>query len=237
MSKTLWVRNTIAASLASAVFMTSSMFALAAPGNQLQLAELTVSGSTVDGDAPFVSVNGERAFSGRTIQSSTTITTPSTSSATISLGKLGRVELAPDSNFVVNFNEKGISGNLISGEVRVIGNEDSENTIQTKDSVIVADKSGDKAFTVNAVDDATSVASENGAVAFNSNGKSATVNAGESKSSRQDDDNDNGGGPGSAALYTVIFGAAAAILIYVAAVDESNRIQIGSGSTVVSPTR
>jgi hypothetical protein len=235
MSKTLWVRNTIAASLASAVFMTSSMFALAAPGNQPQMAELTVSGSIVDGDAPFVSVNGERAFSGRTIQSSTTITTPSTSSATISLGKLGRVELAPDSNFVVNFNENGISGNLISGKVRVIGNDNSENSIQTKDSVVTADKAGDKAFTVDAVNDSTSVMSENGAVAFNSNGKSATVNAGETKTSRQDD-TDTDAGSGNVILYSVIFGAAAAILIYVAA-SNSNEIQIGSGSTVVSPTR
>lgn len=235
MSKTLWVRNTIAASVASAVFMTSSMFALAAPGNQLQMAELTVSGAAVDGDVPFVSVNGERAFSGRTIQSSTTITTPTTSSATINVGRLGRVEIAPNSNFVLNFNEKGISGNLLSGNVRVVGSEDAENSIQTKDSVIVADQAGDKAFVVNAVEDKTSVTSEAGIVALNSNGKSTTVNAGQTQTTGQTDDDDDLI-PGSAVMYAIIFGAAAAVLVYVATSDN-NELQFGSGAQTVSPTR
>lgn len=235
MSKTLWVRNTIAASVASAVFMTSSMFALAAPGNQLQMAELTVSGAAVDGDVPFVSVNGERAFSGRTIQSSTTITTPTTSSATINVGRLGRVEIAPNSNFVLNFNEKGISGNLLSGNVRVVGSEDAENSIQTKDSVIVADQAGDKAFVVNAVEDKTSVTSEAGIVALNSNGKSTTVNAGQTQTTGQTDDDDDLI-PGSAVIYAIIFGAAAAVLVYVATSDN-NELQFGSGAQTVSPTR
>jgi hypothetical protein len=234
MSKTLWVRKTIATSLASAVFMTSSMFALAAPGNQPQLAELIVSGAPADGDIPFVSVNGERAFSGRTIQSSTTITTPSTSSATINFGKLGRVEIAPNSNFVLNFNEKGISGNLVSGNVRVVGNDSSENSIQTKDSVVVANQAGDKAFTVNALDNATSVTSESGVIAFNSNGKSTTVNAGQTQTSGQQD-TDTDAGSGNIALYGLIFGAAAAVLVYVA-LRDSNELQFGNGSFTVSPT-
>lgn len=235
MSKTLWVRNTIAASVASAVFMTSSMFVLAAPGNQPQLAELTVSGAAVDGDAPTVSVNGERAFTGRTIQSSTTITTPATSSATINVGKLGRVEIAPNSNFVLNFDEKGISGNLISGNVRVVGSETAENSIQTKDSVVVADQAGDKAFVVNAVEDKTSVTSETGIVALNSNGKSTTVGAGQTQTTGQTDDDDDLV-PGSAVMYAIIFGAAAAVLVYVATSDN-NELQFGSGSQTVSPVR
>lgn len=235
MSKTLWVRKTIAVSLASAVVMTSSMFALAAPGNQPQLAELTVSGAPADGDVPFVSVNGERAISGRSIQSSTTITTPNTSSATINLGKLGRVEVAPNSNFVLNFNEKGISGNLISGNVRVVGTENSENSIQTKDSIVVASQAGDKAFTVNALDTATSVTSESGTVALNSNGKSTTVNAGQTQTSGQTTD-DDGVGSGTIAAYALVFGAAAAVLIYVATSDN-NELQFGAGGTTVSPTR
>jgi hypothetical protein len=236
MSKTLWIRNAIAASLASAVFMTSSMFALAAHGNQPLMAELTVSGAPTDGDAPFVSVNGERAYSGRTIQSSTTITTPATSSATVSLGTLGRVELAAGSSFVLNFNEKGISGNLIAGKVRVIGNEDTENSIQTKDSFVVADKIGNKSFVVNVSDNATNVTSENGSLAFNAGGKTINVNAGESKSSRQDTDDDGDVVPGSVALYAIVFGAAAAVLIYTA-VSDSNELTFGSGSITTSPTR
>lgn len=233
MSKTLWVRNTIAASLASAVFMSSSMFALAAPGNQPQLAELTVTGASVEGDVPFVSVNGERAVSGRSIQSATTITTPATASATVNLGKLGRVELAPNSSFVLNFNEKGISGDLVSGKVRVVGNENSENTVKTNDSVIVANETGDKAFTVNAVDNKTSVSSENGSVVFNSNGKTSTVQTGQTQTSGQTD-TDSDAGSGNVLLYSVLIGAAAGVLIYVATSDN-NEITVGTASSVVSP--
>lgn len=237
MSKTLWVRKTIAASLASAVVMTSSMFALAAPDNQPQLGELTVSGAPADGDVPFVSVNGERAFTGRSIKSSTTITTPATSSATINLGKLGRVEVAPNSNFVLDFNEKGISGNLVAGNVRVVGSDNSENSIQTKDSLVVANQTGDKAFTVNALENATSVTSESGTIALNSNGKSTTVNAGQTQTSGgQTTTDDDGVGTGTIAAYALVFGAAAAVLIYVATSDN-NELQFGAGGTTVSPTR
>jgi hypothetical protein len=124
---------------------------------------------------------------------------------------------------------------LTSGNVRVVGNDNSENSIQTKDSVVVADQAGDKAFTVNALDNATSVTSESGVVAFNSNGKSTTVNPGQTQTTGQQD-TDTDAGSGNIALYGLIFGAAAAVLVYVA-LRDSNELQFGNGSTTLSPTR
>ena len=235
MSKTLWIRNSIATSLAIALFVTTSMISLAStPGNQL-MAELNVTGTSADGDAPSVSVNGERAFSGRTIQPSTTVTTPATSSATINLGKLGRVELAPNSSLVINFNENSINGNLVSGKVKVVGAAGAETSIQTKDSLINADKMTGKAFAVSATENSTLVTNESGSVVLNSNGKSSKVDTGATKSSRQDDDNGDIV-PGSVTLYAIIFGAAAATLIYIATRD-TNEFQLGTGTTIVSPGR
>jgi hypothetical protein len=237
MSKTIWIRNVIASSLAGAVFITSSMVSLAAPGNQPQMAELTVSGASIDGEAPAVSINGERAFSGRSVQSSTTVTTPATSSATINLGKLGRIELAPNSSLNLNFNENGFSGNLLAGRVRVAGATNAEASIQTSDSTVVADKTQSKAFAVDFDANATRVATESGSVMLNGKTKSVKVNAGETKTTSQDnDDNDGDIVPGSVVLYSIIFGAAAAVLIYVAA-TSNNEVSVGGSTTVVSPTR
>jgi hypothetical protein len=78
--------------------------------------DLTVLGN---GSSATVFVNGESAKSGRSIFSSSTIVT-SGSSAIVSLGKLGKVEVAPNSTFTLNFDENGISGDLTSGKLTVI---------------------------------------------------------------------------------------------------------------------
>lgn len=89
MSKTRFLRSLTATSLAAAVFATSSMLGLAAPG-KAEMGELIVSGGSA------VTVNGETANTGRTIFSSNTITTPAAAGATVNLGKLGQIEVAPN---------------------------------------------------------------------------------------------------------------------------------------------
>src|SRR5688572_15065961 len=66
-----------------------------------------------------VTVNGQPAVSNSTIVSGSTIVTGSNSSAIISLGKTGRIEVLADSNFVLNFSESNIVGILSSGKARV----------------------------------------------------------------------------------------------------------------------
>src|SRR2546429_3723926 len=104
-----WSRKSIAFSVAVAVLSVYSMVALATP--QKASGELSVSGQ--------VTVNGQAAISGATIFSDSVIATAAGSSATISLGKLGRVELFPNSSAKLSFAEGNISGALDAGRAQV----------------------------------------------------------------------------------------------------------------------
>ena len=102
--------------LVLSILATSSMFVLAA-GNLA--GEIIVSGQ---GEKASVTLNGEKAFSGRTFFSSGVIAT-SDSSAIINLGKLGRVSMAPNSTLNLSFTENTISGEVLAGDVKVLNNE------------------------------------------------------------------------------------------------------------------
>jgi hypothetical protein len=119
MNSKLWIRKALSMCLCVAILVTYSMVALAAPGKAA--GELTVSGKNVNGESPFVLVNGETARSGRSVFSGSTITTPETSSAVMNLGKIGKIELAPATSLTLTFDEKGIFGDLTSGKVTVLG--------------------------------------------------------------------------------------------------------------------
>lgn len=112
-SKTL-IRKAISLCLMVAVYGTYSMTAMAA--SEKIAGELLVSGKTAN-----VKVNGEVAQSGRTIFSASTISTSEDANAVINLGKLGTIELAPNTTANIAFNENGISGDLVSGKVTVLG--------------------------------------------------------------------------------------------------------------------
>ena len=93
MDSKLWIRKALSSCLCVAVLVTYSMVALANSGKIA--GELTVSGKDVKGETPFVLINGEAAKSGRSVFSSSTIVTPDDAIAVVSLGKLGKIELAP----------------------------------------------------------------------------------------------------------------------------------------------
>ena len=119
MNSKLWIRKALSMCLSVAILATYSMVALAAPGKAA--GELTVSGKNVDGESPFVFVNGESARSGRSVFSGSTITTPESASAVMNLGKAGKIELAPATSLTLTFDDKGIFGDLTSGKVTVLG--------------------------------------------------------------------------------------------------------------------
>src|SRR5204863_4968133 len=102
-------RKIITSLTAFAILCVYSMVALAVPRDVT--AEITVTGQ--------VTVNGQAAISNSTIVSGSTIVTSANSSAVISLGKTGRVEVLEDSNLVLNFSASGIVGILSSGKARV----------------------------------------------------------------------------------------------------------------------
>lgn len=104
--------------LVVATIATYSMVALA--GSERVAGELLITGKNVNGEAPFVKVNGEMAQNGRSVFSSSTIATPENANAIINLGKLGKIELAPNTVLALTFDEKGISGDLAAGQVSVL---------------------------------------------------------------------------------------------------------------------
>ena len=128
MNSKLWIRKALSMCLSVAILATYSMVALAGPGKAA--GELAVSGKTVNGEAPFVFVNGEVARSGRSVFSGSTITTSDSSNAVINLSKLGKIELAPNTALNLTFSENGISGDLTSGTVSVLGSAENV-TIKT----------------------------------------------------------------------------------------------------------
>lgn len=228
MSKTNFLRSLTAASLAATVFATSSMLALAAPG-KAGMGELIVSGGSA------VTINGEAANTGRTVFSSNTIATTADAGATVNLGKLGQIELAPNSSLNLTFNETSISGALLNGRVKVSGANDIAANIHTKTGFVIAESNQAKNFTVSFDGAKTNVASEAGVVTLTENGSAIKVG----QQQTDDDDNDSEGGffnSGSSVIYAIVFGAAAAAIIYVA-VDGSNEVNLSGGSTPVSPTR
>jgi len=159
--------------------------------------ELTVAGNGV-------LVNGESAQSGRSVFSSSTVTTPDNAAAIVGFGKLGKIEIAPNSTFALSFDEKGISGNLTSGKITVLGAASPVN-VTTSNGTIVSLTSGESVMATAAKQD-------------------------------KDDDDDDGHGGAAWWGFAAVMVAAGALIIY-AATNDNDRIALGGGGTVVSPSR
>jgi hypothetical protein len=143
MNSKIWIRKALSTCLVVATLLTYSMVTLA---NAERIAgELLVTGKKADGQLSFVKVNGEAAQSGRSIFSSSTVATPENAGAIISLGKLGKIELAPNTTLVLTFNEKGISGDLMAGRVTVLNAADG----------VVINPVGGKSVTLNSGESAS----------------------------------------------------------------------------------
>ncbi len=142
MNSKLWIRKALSMCLAVVIMATYSMVGLA--GSERVAGELLVAGKNVNGQAPFVKVNGEAAQSGRSIFSSSTIATPENASAVINFGKIGKIELAANSTLDLSFGEEGINGNLLSGRITVLNAADSVN-IKTVDGKLVKLNAGESA--------------------------------------------------------------------------------------------
>ena len=142
MNSKVLVNKALSMCLVVATIAMYSMVALA--GSSKIAGELLVSGQNANGETPFVIVNGETAKSGRSIFTSSVITTPENTSAVLNLGKIGQVKLAPNSSLAVNFSENGINGDLTSGQVTVLSSSQAVN-IKTFDNNIVKLNAGESA--------------------------------------------------------------------------------------------
>lgn len=133
-----FLRKSVCSLTAIAVLCVYSSWAIALP-NTLT-GEITVSGQ--------VTVNGQTAVSNSTIVSGSTIVTGANSSAIVSLGKTGRIEILADSKIVLNFSETSIVGILSSGKARMANAAGVASTVTTKDATVIADAGQSNNFLV-----------------------------------------------------------------------------------------
>lgn len=96
--------------LAITLLLLSSSFAFAAE-NQEPVGHLTVVGKVL--------VNGQPATTGYVFASGGTIQTGKGSSAVVGLGKLGRVEVLPETKMELRFAETSVDAMLDAGRVRI----------------------------------------------------------------------------------------------------------------------
>jgi hypothetical protein len=227
-SKTL-SRKTMAAFLSVAVLSVYSMIALASPEAKVASGELTVSGQ--------VTVNGQQVISGGTLFSDSVIVTSDNSSATVSISKVGRVQLAPNSSLTLSFTDKAITGLLDSGIANVSTLAGTSVNLTTKDGSVVVDGSQATSFTVNAKRGTTVVSTQVGLVELRAGGAVKQIAAGESASAGTPNppaDEDTGMSSGALAVLLIAAGGAVLAAIWATRDDEIN---FGSGVVVISPSR
>ncbi|MDX6559716.1 MAG: hypothetical protein QOF72_2765 [Blastocatellia bacterium] len=233
-----WSRKSIAFFAAVAVLSVYSMVALATPGQKAASGELSVSGQ--------VTVNGQAAISGATVFSDSVIATGANSSATISLGKLGRVELFPNTSLKLNFSGGNISASLDSGRVRVATLAGTAAIVTAKDGAAVADAQQAAAFMVDVECGNMIVASQGGLVELRSAGKTKAIAAGASESAGTPQPGtrctrltkaDSFGHLSGGALAALLLAAGGAIAAAIIATTHNNDLNFGGSVTVVSPTK
>lgn len=132
--------------------------------------ELAVTGS--------VTINGTSAISGATVFSDSKIKTSRNSGATINLGKLGRVQLGPESEMTLRFTEGTIGGNLASGRAVVNAPAGVSVSVATADGIATADGKQASALTIDVSCGNTRVAAVRSSAKVTSGSKVETVAAG-----------------------------------------------------------
>jgi len=86
-----------------------------------------------------VTVNGARAVAGATISTDSAVTTGQNSSAVVSLGKLGRVEVLPQSTMKLSFADDKVSVEMLdAGRVRISSSSNVNASTTTKDGHVIA---------------------------------------------------------------------------------------------------
>ena len=234
-----WSRTPLALCLAVAVLCTSSMVALAAP----QQAQAGPSGDlSVVGE---VTVNGTKAISGATVFSDSTITTAQGSSAVVSLGKLGRVELLPNSSLKLSFNEDNVTGALDSGRVRVSTPSGVNASVTTKDGSAVADNRQPNVFLVDVECGNTVVNTQAGRVELCAGNSVKQVAAGNQDTAGQPAPGTRCTrlatpgmeGIGGGALAALLLAAGGAIAAALFAASDDNEFLTGDDVIVISPAR
>lgn len=137
---------------------------------QLPSGQLTTSGK--------VKVDGNDVGNGFTLTTGRTTTTAKGSSAVVSLGKLGRVEVFPSSRVNLDFDNGSIKIKLEAGRVRVSSGSGVSASVWTKDGEVVANTAQEGAFTVDTECGNTIVSTQSGKVELRAGGTVKQIAAG-----------------------------------------------------------
>ncbi len=210
------------------MILTTSPFFLFAQGRLA--AELTFTKNTAE---DYVSVNGERAVSGRSILSPSEIITSAQANAKIVIPQTGTVLVSPNTAINLNFVSGGISGSLTSGEITVQSSANTSLNLQTPDGTVVFPaQNNSNIVKISITNGATKIQTLVGQAKFNN----VVVSAGEFYPV-----NSVAPVPATPAvssglnplLLIGIIGAAAAVAVIALSASSDNN----NGSPVVSPTR
>lgn len=112
------IRKAVTLPLCISLLTAYSMVTLASP--ERVVGALTVSQVRFDGLEPRVSVNGESARSGRSVFSTSVISTSENATAILYFGKLGSLEISPNSEVTLSFDADGVYGRVANGRVFVL---------------------------------------------------------------------------------------------------------------------
>jgi hypothetical protein len=197
--------------------------------------EITVTGQ--------VTVNGQPAVSNATIVSGSTVVTGANSSAIVSLGKIGRVEVLADSNITLNFSDNGITAILSSGKAKVSNAAGVATSVTTKDTTIIADSGQADSFLVEVECSHSHVDTIAGMVTMREGASDKQIAAGTSASAGnlaqtgcQPCLRPNSAPPvpigGWPWLLLIVAGVAGAVIFL-----PDNDNESGGGGVVISPTR
>lgn len=172
----------IASTLTRYLLLTIALFAtsgFAQASYKIQDPTAPVSQQVVSGK---VKVNGRSVAPGFAVGSGDTVETAKGSSAVVSLGKLGRVEVLPGSKMKVTFDDVSLTVSLESGAVRISKAEGMTATVSTKDGEVVSTTPLAGSFTVDTSCGNTIVAAHNASVELRAGGDAHMVMPGSQRS-------------------------------------------------------
>jgi phage baseplate assembly protein gpV len=125
-----------------------------------------------------VQLNGTNALAGGTVLSDSLITTGQNSSAVVSLGKLGRVEVFSQTVMELAFGDRGVSVELEAGRVRLSSSQNVLVLVRTLDGVVLTTSDQRNEFTVDVSCGNTFVAVAKGSVELRAGGTIKQIAAG-----------------------------------------------------------
>ena len=229
------VRKTVTSVTLVTVWCVYSMVAFALPRDVS--GEISVTGQ--------VTVNGQPAVSNSTILSGAVVNTAQGSSAVVSLGKLGRVEIQEGTTVTLRFSETGIIAMVDTGKVRVSAPAGVASTVTTKNATFVGDASQANNYLVEAECSHTHIDTASGSVTMREGSSDKQVVAGTTATAGNLAQTGcvpclrPGSTPGPAIAgwpWLLLLAAGAAVAGIYFGTREQDR-EFGGGGIVVSPVR